>query len=167
MTSPPLPAFEQLLASCVSRVHRAAAGWLGDEHEGREVAQEALLKAFNARDSYDSSRPFYPWLHTIVRNACRDAAARRKTRGHAAGEPDELPSSAPNPLIELDRARAERRLKRALAELSDEHREIIVMRHFEELSYAEIAEVLGVARGTVMSRLFRARKALAALMEES
>ena len=72
--------FEHLLASHMKRVHRAALGWMGEEQEAREVAQEALLKAFRARHRYDPSRPFYPWLHRITKNACMDAAARRRNR---------------------------------------------------------------------------------------
>jgi RNA polymerase sigma-70 factor (ECF subfamily) len=66
----------------------------------------------------------------------------------------------------VDAQRSERRLRAALERISTEHREIVVMRHFEDLSYAEIGALLGIPEGTVMSRLFRARRALAAAMKE-
>jgi len=157
-------AFAQLLAAHMSRVHRCALGWLGNEQEAHEVAQEALTRAWAARDRYDAKRPFYPWLSTIVRNACRDARARRRPITGLEG--DRLTSASPSPLAALDAKQAQAQVRTALERLDDSHREVIVLRHFEDLSYAEIAELLGVAQGTVMSRLFRARKALVEIMKE-
>ena len=144
-------------------LHGAALGWLGDEQEAREVAQDALAKAWAARDRYDTSRPFYPWLATIVRNACRDARVRR--RPISGLQTERLVSPMPSPLAALDAAEARARVRQALDGLEEDHRSIIVMRHFEGLSYAEIAEALGLAQGTVMSRLYRARKALVRIMQ--
>jgi len=158
-------AFNHLLASHYLRVHRAALGILGEEQEAHEVAQEALLKAYRAQDRYDPRRPFYPWLHRIVRNACYDALARRRSRARADVAVERMASAEPTPLERVETADEVERLRRAMAELSPEHREIIVMRHFEDLSYAEIGQILDLPPGTVMSRLYRARKALAALME--
>ena len=152
--------FAVLLASHLPRVHRAARGLLRDEQEAREVAQEALARAWAAQDRYDPARPFYPWLYTIVRNACRDAAARGQHRARPGLEVDRVSSTTPSPLAALSSREAEQRLHAALQRLRDEHREILVMRHFEDLAYAEIAELLAVPVGTVMSRLYRARKAL-------
>ncbi len=159
--------FDHLLAAYLPRVHRAALGWMGDEQEAREVAQEALLKAFSARDRYDAGRPFYPWLHRIVRNTSFDALARRKHRAVSGLDTERVRASTPDVDAALDRQHTRRRLHRALQTLSPEHREIIVLRHFEDLSYAEIGELLSLAEGTVMSRLYRARKALAAAMKEA
>ncbi len=152
--------FAALLASHLPRVHRAARGLLPDEQEAREVAQDALTRAWAARDRYDPARPFYPWLYTIVRNACRDAAARGRHRAKSGLEVERLRGGGPGPLAELTQREAERRLHAAMHRLGDDHREILVMRHFEDLAYAEIAELLEVPVGTVMSRLYRARKAL-------
>jgi RNA polymerase sigma-70 factor (ECF subfamily) len=128
------------------------------------VAQDALAKAWAARDRYDANRPFYPWLSTIVRNTCRDARAKR--RPLVGLEADRLTSQTPSPLAALDAAESKARVQRALTALDESHREVIVMRHFEGLSYAEMAEALAVPEGTVMSRLYRARKALVRIMEE-
>ena len=158
--------FEHLLAAYFTRVHRAALGWMGNEHDARDVAQDALVKAYRARHSYDPARPFSPWLYTIVRNACRDALARRGHREHPALEADQVASPGPTPLAALSAAEAQTRIRDGMRRLSEEHREILVMRHFEDLSYSEMAEILNVPRGTVMSRLYRARKALAAELED-
>jgi RNA polymerase sigma-70 factor (ECF subfamily) len=158
-------AFNHLLASHFLRVHRAALGILGEEQDAREVAQEALLKAYRARDRYDPGRPFYPWLHRIVRNACYDALARRRKRARSDVAVERMASAEPTPLDRAETADEIARLRLAMEKLSPMYREIIVMRHFEDLSYAEIGEILALPPGTVMSRLYRARKALAALME--
>ncbi len=159
--------FQELLASSYPRVHRCTLGMLGDEQEAREVAQEALLKAWRARDSYDPARPFYPWLYTIVRNLCRDVRSRRYRRPFVGVDTDRVASSTPSPLAVVDSHEAQERVRVAMDELHPDHREIIAMRHFQDLSYAEIGELLGVPQGTVMSRLFRARKALVRILEEA
>jgi len=158
--------FASLLALYVPRVHRATRGLLRDEQEAREVAQEALTRAWVARDRYDRERPFYPWLYTIVRNACRDAAARGTHRAMPGLEAERLLSDRPSPLGALSQREEEARIRAAMPRLHAEHREVLVMRHFEDLAYAEMAELLDVPVGTVMSRLYRARKALLALIKE-
>lgn len=154
--------FTQLLAAHGPRVHRAAAGMLRNEQEAREVAQDALAKAWAARDRYDPNRPFYPWLATIVRNACRDAIARRKYRAVGGLDSERLISPGPTPLQSLSSKEAESAVHAAMGRLEERWRDILVMRHFEDLSYAEIGQNLGIPQGTVMSRLYRARKALTA-----
>ncbi|MBT3218896.1 MAG: RNA polymerase sigma factor [Proteobacteria bacterium] len=159
--------FQHQLAAYIPRVHRAALGFLGEEQEAREVAQEALLKAYAARDRYDESRPFYPWLYRIVKNTCLDALARRRHRAVSGLQPERVANSEPSPLDRLSQAEAIGQVRAAMEHLSPEQREIISMRHFQDLTYAEIAQILDVAQGTVMSRLYRARKALLAVLEGS
>jgi len=159
--------FQELLASSYPRVHRCTLGMLGDEQEAREAAQEALLKAWRARDSYDPARPFYPWLYTIVRNLCRDVRARRYRQPFVGVDTERVASSTPSPLAVVDSHEAQERVRVAMDQLHPDHREIIAMRHFQDLSYAEIGELLGVPQGTVMSRLFRARKALVRILQEA
>ena len=80
--------FAQLLAFHYPRVHRAARGLLPNDEEASEVAQEALTRAWVARDRYDRARPFYPWLYTIVRNACRDASGMTRKTGQKTHPPE-------------------------------------------------------------------------------
>jgi RNA polymerase sigma-70 factor (ECF subfamily) len=156
--------FDHQLASYYVEVHRAALGWLGEEQEAREAAQEALLKAWRARASYDPARPFAPWLFQIVKHTCFDAAARRRHRAVPGLEPERVADGSRSAADGLEQAQSDRRVQAALRALSDEHREILNMRHFRELSYAEIAAELGIPEGTVMSRLYRARRALVAAL---
>lgn len=154
------PPFEHLLAAHSPRVHRAALGILGHEQEAREVAQDALLKAHKARARYDFARPFYPWLYRIVRNTAFDALARRKHRALPGLMEDRVVDSEPTVLDRIDQKQSIDRVRAAMQHLKNDQREILSMRHFQDLSYAEIAQILEVPEGTVMSRLYRARKAL-------
>lgn len=157
--------FDQQLTLAAPRALRAALGWLGDEQEAREATQEALLKAHRARRRYDPARPFYPWLRVIVRNTCFDRLARRKHRERSGLRDEWVAAEGVSALERLTRAEAVDDVRAAMATLSEAHREILVLRHFEDLAYAEIGEVLGIAQGTVMSRLYRARKALVVALE--
>jgi RNA polymerase sigma-70 factor, ECF subfamily len=161
------PTFTTLLATYEPRVHRAALGLLGDEQEAHEIAQDALAKAWAARHRYDASRPFYPWLYTIVKNLCRDAKARSRHRARPGLESERVVSAAPSPLSALSAAQAQASVRAAMDHLREDQREIIAMRHFQDLSYAEIGELLDLPQGTVMSRLFRARRALLTLLQEA
>ena len=148
-------------------MHRACVEppWACSATEAAEIAQESLLRAYRARDRYDRSRPFYPWLYTIVRNACFDARARRRHRAVGGLDSERVGSADRSPADQVHAARQVVRLRAAMDQLSEEHREIIALRHFQDLSYAEIASLLELPQGTVMSRLYRARKALLAAME--
>ena len=154
--------FANRLAFHQPRLRRAALGLLGDPELAAEAAQETLTRAWAARDRFDPRRPIYPWLATILRNLARDQRARR--RPMPGLETERIAGKDPGPLAQVARAEAEERLRSALGRLSDDHREILVMRHFEDLTYAEIGQALGLPEGTVMSRLYRARKALVASM---
>lgn len=161
------PAFTALLEEHTIRVHRAALGFLGNREIAREAAQEAMMKAYAARERYDVGKPFYPWMYRIVKNTCLDILAKRRRRPRAALDVERFADTRRSPLEEVQVARDQVHLWSAMEGLSDTHREIINLRHFQDLSYSEIAEVLGIAEGTVMSRLFRARSALAAVMREA
>lgn len=160
------PPFEQLIEESYLRVHRAALGFLGDEQVAREAAQEALAKAFAARDRYDPGQPFYPWMYRIVKNTCLDIIRGRRRRPRSGVAVERLAAGGPSPLEAASAAEQQQRLWDAISTLRSDHQEILNLRHFQDLSYTEITQTLGVAEGTVMSRLFRARKALAAAMRE-
>jgi RNA polymerase sigma factor (sigma-70 family) len=159
--------FQGLLEAHYSRVLRAALGMLGDRESAREAAQEAMTKAYAARDRYDHSQPFYPWMYRIVRNTCLDIRARQRIRRTAPLDEGRVVAGGVGPERAAAREEEAALLWRAMSGLSAEHQEILNLRHFQDLSYAEIAQLLGVAEGTVMSRLYRARKALAAAMREA
>jgi RNA polymerase sigma factor (sigma-70 family) len=136
--------------------------------EADDVVQEAMLRAFRA---YDGRRgdDVKPWLLAIVRNCFYDAAGRRarEAERRAPGDADVWAAAvaapeADEPLAASMREQQARALDAALAALAPDFREVLVLREIEDLSYAEIAAVLAVPAGTVMSRLARARAALRA-----
>ncbi len=144
---------------------------LGNRDDALDASQDALLRFFSTLDRFRPEQPVRPWLYSIVRNRCRDLMRRgRVRRAESLDSSDEehwrpeLVDASADP--ELDAARAELRRKvfAALGTLGQEHREILVLRDYQDLSYQEIASVLRVPRGTVMSRLHRARKALGAAL---
>lgn len=154
---------EELARRLVRPAYLLALQLLRDPEGARDVAQEALLRFFSHLDRLDPQRPPRPWLFAIVRNLVRDQQRhRRRWRMAGLEGPDavELVDPAENAEVEAERQELRQRVWRALASLPEKHREILVLRDYQDLAYAEIAGVLGVALGTVMSRLHRARRAL-------
>ncbi|QPC91900.1 RNA polymerase sigma factor [Mesorhizobium sp. INR15] len=133
---------------------------LRNRADAEDAVQTAALRGLERLGSYDELRPFKAWWFAILRNCCIDTmrrAQRRPTWAMAGDVADER-SDEPAPDWEA--------LDRALETLSDNHREIVRLRYFADLSYAEIAEALSIPAGTVMSRLYHARLALAATLQE-
>ena len=143
------------------RAYRAAYLVVHDAAAAEDIAQEAFLAAVRALDRFDRHRPFGPWLHRIVVNRAIDwSRARALRREVAEGALDSVPSAerAGNPHADS--------LAAGLAGLSPEHRAVIVLRHLLEYTPGEIAELLGLPRGTVNSRLRRGLDELAMRVEE-
>jgi len=127
-----------------------------------DVAQEAFLRAWRALDRFELGRPFGPWICRIAANLAVNHV--RSPRAREEGLPEghaETQAAGLGPLGALLDAEATRVLDAAIGELPREQRAVLVLRAVEEMSYAEIAEALGLSPGTVMSRLYRARERLA------
>lgn len=141
--------------------HALAVSLLGNADDAADVLQDAVATALNAR-SYDPSRgTFRAWFLAVVRNRCTDVLRNRR-HPNAGVDLIEAPTeekNSPEAVASHDELSAI--VKRELAKLPSAQREILILREFLELSYAEIGNVLGVPAGTVMSRLHRARSALA------
>jgi RNA polymerase sigma-70 factor, ECF subfamily len=149
-------AFEALFRRHWAAAHRAAWLVLHDGPAAEDVVQEAFLAAIRALDRFDARRPFAPWLHRIVVNRAIDVArARALRRESGLGE---VAQAAPDP------PRGE--VGAALAELSPEHRAVVVLRHVLGYSPGEIAALLELPRGTVNSRLRRALDAMQSSLRE-
>ncbi len=144
---------------------------LGNRDDAMDVAQDAMLRFFTTLDSFDREHRVQPWLFTIVRNQVRDLWRRRQRRpgdGLVDGEAlaGQLVDHSANPEADLRRQQLRKSVWRAVATLSETKREIIVLRDFHDLSYNDIADVLKIPIGTVMSRLHGARKQLKAKLKE-
>jgi RNA polymerase sigma-70 factor (ECF subfamily) len=165
-------AFEPLVTKYRQRVWRLAHHVLRDREEAWDVAQEAFIRAWQALPSFRGQSAFYTWLFRIAMNVAADHARQRAARGRAFGT-ERVPEEAWERVIadeggtpDETAARMEERLRitKALATLSADHRTIIMLSDLEGLSYREIAEVVGIPMGTVMSRLHNARKRLRAAL---
>jgi len=150
------------LAAAMRRGYVAAFRWLGTAEQAHDACQEAAARALSAAGRYDPSRPFYPWFYRILKNHCLDRLARRRRVVTSEATIEKQRSSATTAETQALDSERGRAVARAIAELPDELREMIELRHFQDASYQEMAELLGCPLGTVMSRLYRARKALRA-----
>jgi RNA polymerase sigma-70 factor (ECF subfamily) len=132
----------------------------GDSAASEDIAQEAFLAAVRALDRFDRRRPFGPWLHRIVVNRAIDFTRARRLRAEVELTEDATPSIPSNPGDDLSQGPFGR-----LAALTPEHRAVIVLRYLLEYTPGEIAELLGLPRGTVNSRLRRGLDALRERLE--
>jgi len=148
-------AFRHLVESYQAQAIGHAIGILGDRDDALDAVQDAFLDAFQALNQFDLSRNFYPWFYVILRNRCyKSATARIRRKTDSIEEAGILEPSATMPYDEL------LLLDRALLQLDPEDREIITLKHLDGLSYEELSERLRIPGGTVMSRLFHARRRL-------
>ena len=167
-------AFRVLVERHQGRAYRLALRVLRDEEGARDVVQDAFLKAYRSLDRFEGRSGFYTWLYRIVMNLCLDRRRRSHTRrevewneaaeAEAALEVPALADPGAAPDAALDRSQLRGLVARAIAELPDDARRTIELREIDGLSYQEIAQVLGIPKGTVMSRLHYARRRLAAAL---
>jgi len=172
-------AFGLLVERHQDRLFTLAYRLTGDREEAADAVQEAYLKAWRALGRFKGESAFYTWIFRIlvneVRSRIRFKAVRPVARSLEGGNPADggndgagltarLVAAAKDPLAEASREERRRFLERALGQLEPSARELIVLRDIEGRDYAEIAEILDCPRGTVKSRLHRARHALRALL---
>jgi len=163
-------AYEKLVRHYMQDVFLVAYGMVGNREDARDLSQEAFVKAYQARERFDEDRPFYPWLYRILKNHCLNfikRGMRYTTSLYYEDNPDREKFASPGatPVEEMERSERHRLLRAAMDMLSDDHREIIVLKNFRDHSYQEIADILDIPIGTVMSRLYYARKALKDIIE--
>lgn len=128
---------------------------LGNREDAPDATQEAFIDAFRSLKSFDRTRRFYPWFYVLLRNRCYKMARQRRVTENI----EETEILAPREGVPDEERFA---LEKALLSLPEENREIITLKYLDGLSYEELAEHLQIPKGTVMSRLFFARKALQA-----
>jgi RNA polymerase sigma-70 factor (ECF subfamily) len=162
-------AFDALITTHRERVYMIAQHILRNSEEALDVTQETFLRAWKNLARFDGAATLASWLSRIATNASIDLVRRRNA--HPQTEFDAAPmaidaasrttpSQPASPADSLDHAEIRERFQRALDTLSPEHRAVIVLKEIEDLSYQEIADSVGCSIGTVMSRLFYARKKL-------
>ena len=163
-------AFGVLVQRYMRRAHAHALGLVGSREDALDLSQEAFARAFRARHTLDPERPFYAWLYAILRRLCfnfrRDARLRRRRLEEGASWlADAAAAPGLDPAAALEQAEARRRVAAAVDRLPEREREVLVLKEFEDLKYREIAELVGIPVGTVMSRLYSARRRLTDALE--
>jgi len=138
-------------------------GMVRNEDDALDLAQEGFLKAWQSINQFAGRSSFYTWLYSLTVNLAIDSL-RRKGRYEEVELHDAIPSSLPTPRVSYHRTEISEHLNAALAKLSPEHRAVIVLKEMEDLQYQEIAEILNISIGTVMSRLFYGRKKLQSIL---
>ncbi|MFH2006888.1 MAG: sigma-70 family RNA polymerase sigma factor [bacterium] len=166
-------AFEILVKRYQRKVHALANGILRNPEDALDITQEAFVKVHRYLDKFQGQASFYTWLYRIVVNLCIDHL-RKSGRAHSVEYDDAIdrthgvlaaadivPSRLKtNPVAALEDKQLLERIQQGLSELSPNHRAVIVMRELEGLSYKEMAKIMRCSKGTIMSRLFHARKRL-------
>lgn len=176
-------AFRLLVERYQGRAYRLALRVLRDEEKARDAVQEAFLKVYRSLDRFEGRSRFYTWLYRIVVNLCLDMRRRDRSdrevewsdehlhdpdldHGPAGFGGEALESADGGPAGALERAEVRKRVIAAIETLPDVQRETLLLREVEGLSYTEIADALGISKGTVMSRLHYARKKVQRLLAE-
>lgn len=161
-------AYAAVLELYRDRVYALLLRLVRDPADAEDLAQEAFLKAFRALGSYDASRPLLSWLFKIAHNTALDFLRARGAGLAALDDPESgydpvsPEAGAEASLLALERAE---RLEKLIASLPPLYREVLQLRHVEDLDYRAIGEVTGLPEGTVKIRLFRARELLRAKLE--
>lgn len=164
--------FEKLVTAYEKNVYNIALRMVGDPDDAADMTQETFIKAYRALSSFRGDSKFSSWLYRIASNVCLDFLRSRSRHPQVSlstvDEDDratfELPDMRQNPEEQLMKKLGMEAVRRGLEQLPEQQRQILVLRELGGLSYAELAQTLGLEEGTVKSRIFRARKRLCALL---
>ena len=166
-------AFEELVARHRDKVYSRALSMLRNEEDAVDVSQEAWVKGWQRLKQFQGESSFLTWMTRIVINLCLDQLRKHKRQKsesieeleeESGGVERQMPVLTVNPSAGLERGELRQKIDEALLKLTYEHRTVLVLHEFEELEYKEIAKRMDCSIGTVMSRLFYARRRMAALM---
>lgn len=156
-------AFEALIRLHEKRVYALCRRMCRREEDAMEAAQDAFLALWRGIGGYREDAAFSTWLYRLTVNACLDLLRREKRRGDELsldGVDERLRDPLPGPEEAAERSETARLVREAMLSLPPDYRQVLLLRETEQLSYAEIEEITGLAAGTVKSRLSRARLAL-------
>jgi len=168
-------AFRILFDRYQSRAFAVAFGVVRDKQEASDLVQEAFVRVFKHLPNFAGTSSFYTWFYRILMNLAIDHLRKRKpwkqtdysdALDHESDNAHPSVASAPSegPASHVDTQELSEHIQAALSQIPEHHRAVILLREVEGLSYAEMAEVLGIPKGTIMSRLFHARRKLQTLL---
>ncbi len=155
-------AFESIVKMYMKKAYSIALGLVGNRDDALELSQEAFILAYRNIKQLKPDRKFFPWFYQILRKT-------RSRRSHSLEKIEEQGPVADvddsfTPEVVAERNETKDRLWKAIGKLDQKHREVIILRHFQNLSYEQMAQILFCSRGTVMSRLYYARQRLKELL---
>jgi RNA polymerase sigma-70 factor (ECF subfamily) len=170
-----LSAFEELVARHRDKIYARAFSIVRNEDDAIDLSQEAWVKGWQRLKQFQGESSFSTWMTRIVINLCLDELRKQKRRRvesieeldeESGGVERQMPAVIVNPTERLERGELRQRIENGLARLSHEHRTALVLHEFEGMEYKEIAKTMGCSIGTVMSRLFYARRKLAVILAD-
>lgn len=170
-----MAAFEELVARHRDKIYARAYSMMRNEEESIDLSQEAWVKGWQRLNQFHGESSFGTWMTRIVINLCLDQLRKQKRQRtesiellneDSGGVERQMPVVTINPTAGLERSELRQRIDRALSQLSYEHRTVLVLHEFQEMEYKEVAKTMGCSIGTVMSRLFYARRKMAALLAD-
>jgi len=171
-------AFDQLVTRYRTRVFAMIYNMVHNEQDAWDLAQDSFVKAWKSIGRFRGRSSFYTWIYRIVMNVTIDWLRKKQVKGAGAEFNDAIqlreiepasrtvPKADPLPHERMEQSEIRARIDNAIAQISPGHRAVILMKEIEEMQYHEIAEALGCSIGTVMSRLFYARKKLQNLLRD-
>ena len=168
-------AFEELVARHRDKIYARAYSMMRNEEEAIDLSQEAWVKAWQRLKQFQGESSFGTWMTRIVINLCLDQLRRHKRQRaesieamdeESGGVERQMPVVTVNPTERLERVELRQRIDQALGQLSEAHRTALVLHEFEGMEYKEIAKTMECSIGTVMSRLFYARRKMAVLLSD-
>ncbi len=168
-------AFEELVARHRDKIFARAVSMMRNEDDAIDLSQEAWVKGWQRLKQFQFESSFATWMTRIVINLCLDQLRRQKRvrvesiemlDEESGGVEKQMPVVTVNPTERLERNELRARIDLALAQLTDAHRTVLVLHEFERMEYKEISKAMDCSIGTVMSRLFYARRKMAALLVE-
>ena len=164
-------AFGPIVKRYMKDAYFIALGLVGNRDDALDLSQEAFIRAYGNISGFNSKRGFFPWFYQILRNLCFNHLRKRKSdrlrhsenigngQGHYCTESPFEPDAV------IERNEIKDAVWKAIGKLDDKHREVIMLRHFQNLSYEQMAKILLCNKGTVTSRLYYARKKLKEILD--
>ena len=166
-------AYRILVERYKKQAYSFAFSYLKNVDDAFNISQEAFIRAWNAMNRFEEGRNFKSWLFRIIKNLSLNLITKKKSLREISLEKTmeesgfDITDTSTDPLEALEKKEQQKQVWKAIMELKEEFREIIILKHFNDLSYREISEVLGIPEGTVMSRLYHARLSLKESLEQA
>jgi RNA polymerase sigma-70 factor, ECF subfamily len=165
-----IASFKELVERHQKPAYLFARGMVHNSDDAYDLSQEAFVRVYKHLKKFDPAYPFKVWLFHILANLCKNHIRQKKTREKMVVSADDAVELAISPTADPDKLFSQTEIQaqvwKAIGELPEKFREIIILNHFQEMSYDQIAQVLEIPRGSVMSRLYYARLKLREILEE-